>query len=219
MIVHEVRVHPSAARLPLPVGKRWITPWPILWPSRWRTAPFTTNTVMPTRAPTGPRPSPSRRPRRCSKHWQENAVGTTLRVTQRPDLQHDPHEGKVQICNATSSMSPHQGVSATPATHVCSACGHGFVALQREEGRWERPPWPGMAHQRPLASPRDCTRVHVSCDVPLAHRAGQAIHPSASSSKVGSGMPACQVGSRNSSRLPLGSKKYSSRPGKTPSFR
>ena len=26
---------------------------------------------------------------------------------------------------------------------------------QREEGRWERPPWPGMAHQRPIASPRD----------------------------------------------------------------
>jgi hypothetical protein len=91
--------------------------------------------------------------------------------------------------------------------------------LPRDEGRCERPPGPGMAHQRPLAAPRDCTRVHKPYAVPLAHRAYQARHRVASSSKVGSGMPACQVGSRNSSRLPLGSKKYSSRPGKTPSFR
>jgi hypothetical protein len=41
----------------------------------------------------------------------------------------------------------------------------------------------------------------------------------ASSSYVGVGNPACQVGSRSSSRLPLGSKKYSSRPGKKPCSR
>lgn len=33
------------------------------------------------------------------------------------------------------------------------------------------------------------------------------IYERANSSKVGSGMPAFQVGSRNSNRLPLGSKK------------
>src|SRR5262245_29484212 len=33
-------------------------------------------------------PQPSRRLRRCSKHWQDNAVGTTLRVTLRPTLAH-----------------------------------------------------------------------------------------------------------------------------------
>src|SRR6266704_6196386 len=49
-------------------------------------------------------------------------------VTVRLNLQHAPHEGKVQICNTTSSPSPHRGASATPATHVCSACGHGLVA-------------------------------------------------------------------------------------------
>ena len=124
-----------------------------------------------------------------------------------------------QNCNMTSLRrrieAPAQRQRRISVLHAGTAWGR----LQREAGRWERPPVPGMTHQRPLASPRDCTRVYVACAVPLAHRAGQALHLSASSSKVGSGMPACQVGSRNSSRMPLGSKKYSSRPGKTPSFR
>ena len=129
------------------------------------------------------------------------------RVTLRPNLQHDPHEGKVQICN-TTPLRRHIKVPAQRQRRMSVLHeGTALWRLQREEGRWERPPVPGMAHQRPLSSPRYRTRVHVSCDVPLAHRAGQAIHLLASSSKVGSGMPACQVGSRNSSRLPLGSKK------------
>jgi hypothetical protein len=44
-------------------------------------------------------------------------------------------------------------------------------------------------------------------------------HERAISSYEGVGIPACQVGSRSSSRLPLGSKKYSSRPGKKPCSR
>ena len=105
-----------------------------------------------------------------------------------------------------------------PATHVCLYASTALGRLLREE-ECERPPVPGMARQQPLASSRCCTRLPGPGDVSLAHRPGQGRHRVASSSKVGSGMPACQVGSRNASRLPLGSKKYSSRPGKTPSCR
>ena len=45
------------------------------------------------------------------------------------------------------------------------------------------------------------------------------VYAPANSSNDGSGMPSVQVGSRNSSRLPLGSKKYSSRPVNTPRAR
>jgi hypothetical protein len=45
------------------------------------------------------------------------------------------------------------------------------------------------------------------------------LHDRAISSYLGVGIPGFQVGSRNSSMLPLGSKKYSSRPGKKPCSR
>ena len=126
--------------------------------------------------------------------------------------------GGARVPMGLASLAPPRGASVMPATHGCPACAHGVVATAEEEGRCERPPVPGSSP----AAARRATLLHTRAQAvrcPLAHRAGQALHRVASSSKVGSGMPACQVGSRNSSRLPLGSKKYSSRPGKTPSFR
>jgi hypothetical protein len=116
----------------------------------------------------------------------------------------------VLACTGTVSVLLRCHHEAPAPRQRCLAAGHtGTVLwrLPREKGWCEWPPWPGMARRQPLVSRRCCTRVPVSGDVFLVHHAGPARHRVASSSKVGSGMPACQVGSRNSSRLPLGSKK------------
>ena len=100
------------------------------------------------------------------------------------------------------------------ARHGSSACcGRDCRGKQHARGSLC---WPGLSGRSP-AIPGPHTRARVlRCPRP-GPRAGQALHIVASSSKVGSGM-ACQVGSRNSSRLPLGSK-IQFPPGKTPSFR
>src|SRR2546427_10172048 len=98
--------------------------------------------------------------------------GVTSDQESTPDERTDAPQDDAQLIDVRVCLVLFHAQSVGRKAHWCKGsprnlalslyAGTAWWRLQREAGRWERPPVPGMAHTRPIASPRYWTRVHVS---------------------------------------------------------